>query len=329
MDGPSCARCRQALRASPAPATCPACRAAHCAACAALPGTCARPGCGGAFPPGPIPPLGVLARSAAGWEDASRAAGAVLVLLPGPRAARERTEAAQVVGELLRAGPEDGQRRLASGHPEPLVRWAEAGAAEGGATRLAGVGLPACVLPAAAVAAPLLAFEVASLVPGDPWRFRDAAGQERALAAAAPRLVLGADLIEVRRAAGVGEPARTATERRLVEGLGVVSPGEERPLLLRARAMRGVPGLPAAAPLARRLAVILGQLAAPPGRGLVLEGARAPALLATRSAPPPGEEGEEVRDNLPAVLLAARLLAGAWRAGRLPKELPAIAAAAW
>lgn len=320
MSGPlTCARCQWPLRA--ASSACPACAAPHCPGCAALGAGCARPGCAGRFPPGPLPPLAVLARSAESWPAREAPpAGAVLVLLPTPRAARERVEAALVVGELLGAGPEEGQRRLAGGHPEPLL-LTEAGPAEGAAARLAAVGLPACVLPAAEVARPLQCFDVTALVPGDPWQVRDGEGRTRRVALAAPRLVVSADLVEV-RAAPEGQSARTATGRHVAEAVGLIhtEPGAS-PLLLRARVMRGVPGLAAAAPLARRLGQVLGQLAAPPGRGVVLEGSRAPALLVPR--------GEDLRHNLPALLLAARLLEGAWRAGRLPEHVPAIDEVAW
>lgn len=321
MDVPAhelpCTRCRAPARGR---VDCPECAAAHCGACAALPGRCARAGCPGELPAGPLPPLGILARSAAAWGDAV-SPGAVVVLLPGPRAARGRTEAAQAVGELLGAGPDEGQRRLAAGHPEPILRCAEE-EAEAAVARLIAAGLRACALPAAEVGRATLAFEVAGLVPGDPWRFKDAAGGElRALSAKEPRLVVAADMIEARRLAG-----RAATERRLVEAIGVVTTASDpRPLLIRARSMRGVPGLPAAAPLARRLAMVLAQLAAPPGVGVMLEGSRAPALLAPR--PPEGDE--ECRDNVRSLVLAARILDGAWRAGKLPKDIPAIRDDTW
>lgn len=314
MAGPStCARCLGPLRSA---VLCPQCEAPHCAGCAGLPAVCARAGCTGRFPPGPLPPLGALARGAAGWTGTPATDGAVLVLLPGTRAARAQVEGALAVGELLGAGLEAGQRRLASGLPEPLLR-AEAGVAEGGSARLATVGLPACVIPAAEVAAPLLAHEVQSLVPGDVWRLKDAQGTTHAMALTAPRLVISADLIEVRTSED-----DEAEGRPLAEAIGIVcreTPGP--PLLVRARAMRGLPGLTAAAPLTRRLGQVLGQLAGPPARGVALEGTRAPSLLAPR--------GPHTRANLLALLLAARLLEGAWRAGRLPEHLPAIERIPW
>lgn len=238
----------------------------------------------------------------------------VVALLPG---SGDDPARAAFVGNLLGATAFDGRSRVVSPVPEPLVRVSGQAAAAGIVARLADRGLCAVALPAGAFLRPLLSVAATDVEPlAVPLRCRTASGREVAFPAPPDRLVVTAQLVEERPRAesAKADDGRPKTVRRLqrkAEHAALVFGRHDPDPILLGRDRTRVHGFrdPTAIGRFRLLLESLGR-----GATVVdLKGSSSPVLLVRRR--PIVDESTE---NLAGVLLAARLLHAAWRAGASP-----------
>ncbi|MCO5171626.1 MAG: hypothetical protein M9894_35430 [Planctomycetes bacterium] len=315
-DGPvTCPWCRDELAGGP---RCPACAVRYHAECAATFGRCATLGCAGALGAAgargaPLPRLAALADRLAALRPGDPPPptdARVLLLLPGQ--GEVPAAAAAAVGEALGLTPWEGRQRLGSSLPEPLVRVDGADAAAGLAGRLRAAGARCLVVPAAALLRPLEARQAHAADPAAA-RVDDGRGWG---ALPDPRLVVTGLRVEVttreevspalEELDGVARPR--AVQRRTTEPVALVlGRDDDAPLLLRRDALRIAGDEPTAHARWGRLLD-----AAREGADHVHLPTSASSLLSRRSIGPRG-----ARDDLPAILLAARAAHLAWRAGAL------------
>ncbi len=318
----SCPYCHDEVVEGPA---CPACGVRYHDECAATFGRCAILGCRvplevAAPEATPLPRLVAMAPrlfalrpgAAAPLEDDD---AHIVALLPG---SPESADAAAAVGDLLGHSPYDGRMRLLCAAPEPLVRVRTGADAEAVVSRLAGYRVKALAIPAADLLRPLVRVDAVDVEDGDPPRIIDPIAGPSPLPT--PRLVVTATLLEVHQREEVKNlwegrklkknrvTSRKVSERFTEPAALVFGEHERDPVLLRrdGTKLRG-----SADPTAiGRFSRILD--ACTRGAAVVrLENATTAALLSRRrplSAAP-------VEENLPAVLLAARLLHASWLAG--------------
>lgn len=322
--GPAtCPYCHDALDATAV--ACPGCAVGYHDECAATFGRCAIIGCrvplDVAGPEAaPLPRLVAVAARLATLSAADLGALAddaeafVVALLPG---APDDADAAAAVGELLGQTAYDGRLRLTSPAPEPLVRVRGRAAAEAVVTRLAGRRVRAVALPLAALARPLARIDAGEVAPGEPpRRVVDGSGWDVPLPRAAERLVVAVQLVEVApreetknlwsdaRGRKTKPKTRRTLERRTEPAALVFGRAPGDPVLLR-RDVSRLSGCREPTTFGR-WARVLEEVSR--GAAVVrLEGGAAQVLL-TRRRP----LVDQVEENLPGLLLAARVLHLAW-----------------
>lgn len=321
-EGP--ATCPLCLDAVAQGTDCPSCGVTYHLECAATFGRCGIIGCRALFEPATptgraLPRLAAMASSLSALRLADAPAvpddDVVVALLPGPRGLADRTDAAAAVGEALGQTAYDGRLRLGSPLPELLLRVVGREHASSIRDRLTSFGVRALLLPAAPLLRPLMRVEVAEVDPTAP-RVVDSVG--RITTIPPERLTITAQRIEVRaqqkqKASYEGEPRRTSTtrrqEQRTVEPVAIVFRADDpTPLLLRRDALRVHGGAEPTA-FARWARVVAALSAA--GDRVDLAGTTS-AVLQTRKRP---FGVVPIDENLPGLLLAARILHLAWRAG--------------
>lgn len=320
-DGPAtCPLCLDEVTRGTA---CPSCGVTYHVECAATFGRCGILGCRALFEPStptgrPLPRLAAMASSLSALRLADAAPvpeeDVIVALLPGPRGLADRTDAAAAVGEALGQTAYDGRLRLGSPLPEPLVRVVGGEHASRVRDRLTSFGVRALTLPATAVLRPLMRVEVAEIDPAA-QSVLDTVG--RTVAIRDERLTVTAQRIEVRTRLKQeftfdGETSRSTTrklDQRVAEPVAIVFCGDDpTPLLLRRDALRVHGGTEPTA-FARWSRVVTALSAS--GERIDLAGTTS-AVLLTRKRPFGAIPTDE---NLPGLLLAARILHLAWRAG--------------
>lgn len=315
----SCPYCHDEVLDAPGFVACPACGVRYHDECAATFGRCGILGCRAALEvaapevtPLPrllamAPRLFMLRPTAAPLDDDAY----VVALLPG---SPESLDAAGLVGELLRQTAYDGRLRLLSGVPEPLVRVRSAADAEAVTARLAACRVNAVAVPARELLRPLVRVDAVELQPGDPPRVVDPIAGATPLPG--PRLVVAVNLIEVHQREEVENlwetggrmrrrvKSRKVADRRTEPAALVFGARERDPVLLRRDGTR-LRGSVDPTAIGRWSAILE---ACSRGAEVVrVENATAAALLARRRP-----VVAQVDENLPGVLLAARLLHAAW-----------------
>jgi hypothetical protein len=320
---PLCPYCLESVREE---ALCLDCGADYHRDCAAAFGRCVVLGCGARLDEEEVdrvlPRLPQLAHGLSRWRLADLGQRpfvgdpSVVVLKPVPRAARDRIEAAEALGEVLGDDADEGRLRLLGGYPEPLMRVEESLEATQIRLRLAEASLDSFLVPLRQLLRPLREREVTSLAL-DPLRLSTEDGP--AELASGSRLVVPVQFVRLgrgsgasgsvsrRRPGGTGRFARDEPDRRSEAAAFVFGPGDPVPLLLRARNMRRLRGFPTTTSPAQRLSLVLRELAGDEAHERPLENARAPALLI------PGLDG---LDNHTSVALIARLMFLAWEEER-------------
>ncbi len=320
----SCPYCHDEVPEAGDGVACPACDVRYHGECAATFGRCGILGCRApldvaAVDATPLPRLVVMAsRLSALRPDAPLPDddAHVVALLPGTP---DSADAAGAVGALLGQTTYDGRLRLMSGVPEPLVRVRGAADAEAVVSRLAGYRVRALAVPAAELLRPLVRVDVVELEPGDP------AGDVRIVDPIAgptplpsPRFVVAATLLEVHQREEVKNlwetsgrkksrvSSRRVSERQTEPAALVFGLRERDPWLLRRDGSR-LAGSRDPTATGRWLRILD---ACSRGATVVrFEGATTSALLSRRRP-----FVTPIDENLPGLLLAARLLHAAWAA---------------
>ncbi|MCO5171625.1 MAG: hypothetical protein M9894_35425 [Planctomycetes bacterium] len=325
--GPAtCPYCHDGL--DPAAVACAGCGVGYHDECAATFGRCAILGCRVPLAvPGPeatpLPRLVAMASRLAALSATDLGGlgddddeSFVVALLPGTP---EHPDASAAVGELLGQTPYDGRLRLTSPVPEPLVRVRGRAAADAVVQRLAGRRARAVALPRHALLRPLGRTDAREVAPGEPPRLVvDGSGWDVPLPPAAERLVVAVQLVEVSpqtetknlwseaRGRKAKVKTRRTLERRVEPGALVFGRAPGDPVLLR-RDVARLSGCREPTTFGRWARVL-----AEVSRGATverLEGGAA-SLLLTRRRP----LVDQVEENLPGLLLAARVLHLAWLA---------------